>query len=147
MCCFFFFFKVGGNTPILCWPVWRGQEQGRERSWHLFWCWEWICSQGCSLTGRDRENLVSWQNFRKKNNILIFCHSAKMAPVLWDYQAKLDIWCGDSSDGMRMTASELVTPGLLQSPQREMGTSKGVICLILKKLSKPILHELCSRYP
>lgn len=84
---------------------------------------------------------------QEKNNILIFCHSAKMAPVLWDYQAKLDIWCEDSSDGMRMTTSELVTSSLLQSPQGEMGTSRGVIFLILKKLSEPILHELCSRYP
>lgn len=84
---------------------------------------------------------------QEKNNILVFCHSAKMAPVLWDYQAKLDIWCGDSSDGMRMTTSELVTPGLLQSPQGEMGTSKGMICLIPKKFSRPILHKLCSRYP
>lgn len=84
---------------------------------------------------------------QEKNNILIFCHSAKMAPVLWDYQAKLDIWCEDSSDGMRMTTSELVTSSLLQSPQGEMGTSRGVIFLILKKLSEPVLHELCSRYP
>lgn len=62
---------------------------------------------------------------QEKNNILIFCCSANMAPVLWDYQAKLDIWCGDSSDGMRMTTSELVTPGLLHKPTGRNGYFQG----------------------
>lgn len=61
---------------------------------------------------------------QETNNILIFCQSAKAAPVLWDYQTKLDIWDGDSSDGMRVTTSELVTPGFLQSPQGEKGISR-----------------------
>lgn len=61
---------------------------------------------------------------QEKNNILIFCQSAKKAPVLWDCQDKLDIWDGDSSDGMRMTTLELVTPGFLQTPWGEKGTSR-----------------------
>jgi len=47
-----------------------------------------------------------------------------MAPVLWDYQAKLDIWDRDSSDGMRVTTLELVTPGFHWSPQGEKGISR-----------------------
>lgn len=70
----------------------------------LLWCWEWICSQGCSLTGRQGKSGILTK-LQEKNNILIFCHRAKMAPVLWDNQAKLNICCGDSTDGMRMTTS------------------------------------------
>lgn len=46
-----------------------------------------------------------------------------MAPVLWDYQAKLDIWDEDSSD-MRVTTLELITPDFFQSLQGEKGISR-----------------------
>lgn len=145
----FFFFKggkVGGNTPILRWPVRWGQEQGRERSWHLF-----CCGAGNGFVLRvaawqeDRENLVSWQNFRKKITSLFFVTVPR-----WPLCSGTIKPSWTSVVGFQLMEwgwlHQLVTPGLLQSPQGEMGTSKGVICLILK-LSKPILHELWSRYP